>query len=715
MLCSIGASSRPDVSFLVGRGVGRAFVCGCFSPRAGRRPSRRSSECSGRRTVKPTEPMEPPPPMNAAFRYQLPNGLTVVLQENHAATVVAFQAWVGVGSADEPPELAGIAHVFEHMLFKGTARRGVGQIAQEVEARGRRDQRLDLVRSDGLSPGAGAAASSTPGSTSWPTRCRTRRSIPAELERELKVVLEEVKQGEDNPSPRRHAGAVRHRLSAPSLSPAGDRLHQDGQVVHARAAARLLPPLLRRQQHHAGGRRRLRRASARRRRSPRRSARRQRGRGGRAPMRKEPRRSATRAKVDHAGRARGATSRVAFHIPGIHHDDTGALDVASIILGQGDSSRLTLRGQAAARSWSPTPTPTRTRRAIRGCWSPARRMPPDKLDAALDALARARSSASRHEDVSRRGAAQGQGDHRVRRGLSEGDGAGPGAQARLLRDGRRAALGYEDEYNAAGARGDAGELHARAARRYLTVENATVAVLVPDDEAGDARQARGARWPPRSRRACDARRGALGAAGRRRPDLDARRRGGARQAAVGRAPAGQARSVGGPGGDARGVDGRPALRGREHQRRQQPDRRRWSRAARAPAPATSWRTRSRRMAGSIGGFSGRNSFGMRVRAAVAPLGARPRDLRRLHPRSRRSPTTSWRRSGARCSRRSARRRTTSRPRRSACSRRRSTSSHPYRLDVLGTAAVGGGADAAAPRRLLQAPRRAVADDAGHRR
>ena len=50
--------------------------------------------------------------------------------------MVAFQAWVKVGSADEPPALAGIAHVFEHMLFKGTRKRGVGQIAQEIESAG---------------------------------------------------------------------------------------------------------------------------------------------------------------------------------------------------------------------------------------------------------------------------------------------------------------------------------------------------------------------------------------------------------------------------------------------------------------------------------------------------------------------------------------------------------------------------------------------------
>ena len=44
--------------------------------------------------------------------FKLSNGLEVVLEENHAAPVVAFQAWVKIGSADEPPDMAGIAHVF---------------------------------------------------------------------------------------------------------------------------------------------------------------------------------------------------------------------------------------------------------------------------------------------------------------------------------------------------------------------------------------------------------------------------------------------------------------------------------------------------------------------------------------------------------------------------------------------------------------------------
>lgn len=69
-------------------------------------------------------------------KYRLDNGLTVILVPSRLAPVVAVQAWVGVGSIDEPPSRAGIAHVFEHMLFKGTKRRGIGSIAREIEGAG---------------------------------------------------------------------------------------------------------------------------------------------------------------------------------------------------------------------------------------------------------------------------------------------------------------------------------------------------------------------------------------------------------------------------------------------------------------------------------------------------------------------------------------------------------------------------------------------------
>lgn len=71
-----------------------------------------------------------------AVVHTLSNGLRLVLLEDHSAPVVAMQAWVRFGSADEDPAVAGIAHVFEHMLFKGTTRFPHGEIAALIEGAG---------------------------------------------------------------------------------------------------------------------------------------------------------------------------------------------------------------------------------------------------------------------------------------------------------------------------------------------------------------------------------------------------------------------------------------------------------------------------------------------------------------------------------------------------------------------------------------------------
>ena len=65
-------------------------------------------------------------------KYVLGNGLTVVVRPNPASPVVAVQAWVKAGSTTEPEERAGMSHILEHMAFKGTKRRGNGDIAREV-------------------------------------------------------------------------------------------------------------------------------------------------------------------------------------------------------------------------------------------------------------------------------------------------------------------------------------------------------------------------------------------------------------------------------------------------------------------------------------------------------------------------------------------------------------------------------------------------------
>jgi zinc protease len=64
------------------------------------------------------------------------NGLTLHIAPDHPAPVAAVQAWVGVGSADESPREAGLAHFVEHMLFKGSASYGTGELVRAIESGG---------------------------------------------------------------------------------------------------------------------------------------------------------------------------------------------------------------------------------------------------------------------------------------------------------------------------------------------------------------------------------------------------------------------------------------------------------------------------------------------------------------------------------------------------------------------------------------------------
>ena len=60
------------------------------------------------------------PPRMAHELFTLPNGLTVVLLEDHSTPIVHAQVWYHVGSKDERPGRTGFAHLFEHMMFKGS-------------------------------------------------------------------------------------------------------------------------------------------------------------------------------------------------------------------------------------------------------------------------------------------------------------------------------------------------------------------------------------------------------------------------------------------------------------------------------------------------------------------------------------------------------------------------------------------------------------------
>src|SRR3990170_5662422 len=135
------------------------------------------------------------------YRTKLDNGLTVVIEEERSAPVVSVQMWVKVGSADEPQKLAGISHVFEHMLFKGTEKKGVGQIATMIE-------------SVGGDINAYTSFDNTVYHLTVPSRyfgtgldvisdaIQHSSFDPAELKKELEVVLEEIRMNEDNPGRR---------------------------------------------------------------------------------------------------------------------------------------------------------------------------------------------------------------------------------------------------------------------------------------------------------------------------------------------------------------------------------------------------------------------------------------------------------------------------------------------------------------------------------
>ena len=68
--------------------------------------------------------------------YTLPNGLTVVLSEDHTTPIVTVNVWYHVGSANERPHRSGFAHLFEHMMFQGSAHVRKSEHMQLVERAG---------------------------------------------------------------------------------------------------------------------------------------------------------------------------------------------------------------------------------------------------------------------------------------------------------------------------------------------------------------------------------------------------------------------------------------------------------------------------------------------------------------------------------------------------------------------------------------------------
>lgn len=268
----------------------------------------------------------------------LENGLTIIVREDHSAPVVSAQAWANTGSIHEARWLgAGLSHVLEHMLFKGTTTRPGSRIDQEVQEAGgymnaytsfdRTVYHIDV-------PNTGAR-------TAIDILCDIMQNAslpPDELAKELDVIRREMDMGQDDPgrrsgrrlfetaytkSPYRYT-VIGYLDIFNELKPedirgyyieryapnnvffivVGDVKHDEvvAQIkeCYAKSKSRALPPVL---------------------------------------LTPEPRQTAAREVIEEAAIELGHL-HFAWHIPELRHADVPVLDVLSVLLGSGRSSRL---------------------------------------------------------------------------------------------------------------------------------------------------------------------------------------------------------------------------------------------------------------------------------------------------------------------------------------------------------------------------------------
>jgi len=128
----------------------------------------------------------------------LPNGVRVVSETVPHVQSASVGLWIGVGSRDEDAPIRGISHFIEHMLFKGTQRRTARQIADEIESRGGHvnaftDKEVTCYETRVLADDVPLAMDVLT------DMLRNSLLDPEEMEREKRVVLEEIKMYEDTP------------------------------------------------------------------------------------------------------------------------------------------------------------------------------------------------------------------------------------------------------------------------------------------------------------------------------------------------------------------------------------------------------------------------------------------------------------------------------------------------------------------------------------
>ena len=404
----------------------------------------------------------------------LDNGLVIIVREDHSAPVVSAQAWAMAGSIHEGKWLgAGLSHVLEHMLFKGTTTRPGSRIDQEVQEAGgymnaytsfdRTVYHIDV-------PNTGAV-------TAVDILCDIMQhaSLPPEdLAKELDVIRREMDMGQDDPgrrsgrrlfetaytrSPYRFTiigyldifnelkpediRAYYHEKYAPNnvfYVVAGD-VNRDEVVAQIKAAyasskARALPPSL---------------------------------------LLQEPKQTAPRETIEEAPIELGHL-HFAWHIPELSHVDVPVLDVLAVLLGSGRSSRLYQQVRERqgvvhhADAWTYNPGST-------GLFGMSAMVDADQFSPARDAML------AELEKIQSLSVTEGEVQKAVKQFVSAT------LSSRKTMEGQASDLGgnwlaannltFSERYLAAVRRVTPADVQ-RVARHYLTAENRTLYALLPN-------------------------------------------------------------------------------------------------------------------------------------------------------------------------------------------------------------------------------------------
>jgi zinc protease len=404
----------------------------------------------------------------------LENGLTIIVREDHSAPVVSAQAWCMAGSIHEGKWLgAGMSHVLEHMLFKGTTTRPGSRIDQEVqEAGGYMNAYTSFDRTvyhiDVPNTGTKVALD---------ILCDIMQNAtlpPEEMEKEKQVIVREMDMNVDDPgrrasrrlfetaytkSPYRFTiigypdifhelkaddiRAYYHEKYAPNnvfYAVAGDVKHEEvvAQIreAYAKAKAKALPPMV---------------------------------------LPAEPRQTAPREVIEE-GPIELGHFHFAWHIPELRHPDVSALDVLAVLLGNGRSSRLYQEVREkqglvhSADAWTYSP-------GNPGLFGMSAMVDADKFTAAKDAMLaeveKMRACPVSPEELSK-AVKQFVSATLASRKTMQGQAQDLGGNWLAAND-----LNFSERYLAAIKRLTPGDLQ-RVARTYLTPENRTLYALLPN-------------------------------------------------------------------------------------------------------------------------------------------------------------------------------------------------------------------------------------------